>query len=195
MQSRIIFIPGIITAPALQKFQWGRAAKQMFPDREIICIDKIYVYPQHAVLRELREQVMNLLRDGVPTMLVGHSFGGIIATAVAHQAQQEGLDNIVRLVTLATPHTMNVPSIAYKIPTPDSIDLDLEEARQVVGYRFEPLDIPVYTQGARWDHVVPRQYTHYPGEQAHVDVLSTHSGFWLAPRSWRYCHMWNYLRD
>lgn len=158
-------------------------------------MEQVYVYTQYEKMRNLRDQVIDLLQDGKPTILVGHSFGGIIATAVTHQAHQMGFRNVIRLVTLATPHTMNLPAAVNKLPTKTQEILDLEQARQAVGYKHEPLDIPVYTQGARFDHVVPRQFTHYVGETKHIDVLSTHSGFWLNPRSWRYRGMWNDLRD
>lgn len=193
--SRIIFIPGIITSPKIQQFQWGRAAREMFPDREIVCLKRVYVYPQHEILLELKEQALDMLRDGKPTMVVGHSFGGIIATAAAQQAQREGLENVVRLITWATPHTMDVPDLAHKIPVPDSIHLGLEEARQAVGYRHEPLNIPVYTQGSRFDHVVPHRFTHFPGEQKYSLSWGSHSGYWLNPRSWKFRRMWDDLRD
>lgn len=193
-QSRIIFVPGILTSAELQKLQWARAAAEMFPVRDIVVIEKTYLYTQHEVIVSLREQVMNLVRDGVPTTLVGHSFGGVVATAVAHQAQREGLNNIIKLVTMATPHSLQMPEMAGKLPEKALSIIDIARARQAVGYMSEDLDIPVYTFGARIDHVVPRVYTQYPGS-IHMNILSTHSGFWLAPRSWRYRHVWNALRD
>ena len=182
MASRIIFVPGIMTVPELQEFQWGKAAREMFPNRDIVVLSKKYLYPQHKMIGELRDELIDHLQDGVPTTLVGHSFGGVVATAALAQMQRDGTptDHIVKLVTLASPHNMQAPG--------------LEEARTVLGYSQDIQGIPVFTYGARFDHVVPRRYTMFPGSQ-HETILSTHSGFWLNPRSWRYRHVWNCLRD
>lgn len=179
MLSRIIFIPGILTIPQLQRFQWGNAAQEKFPGRDIVCLRKVYLYTQHQILQDLRDEALTIVKDQQPTTLVGHSFGGIIATAVAHHVRTHGSGNIVQLLTLATPHTLQAPGLA--------------KARQMVGYLETPLDIPVHTYAARLDHVVPRRYTHYPGQVSHSEVWGTHSGFWLNPRSPRYHSVWKVL--
>jgi len=179
-QDRIIFIPGILTSPELQKFQWGRSAQEMFPERDIVIIEKTYLYPQHEVLESICEEVITLLEDGIPTVLLGHSFGGILATAVYWRTRENNRVDITKLVTVVTPHSFNAPG--------------LEEARQAVGYEYKKAtDTPVYTFGAKIDHVVPRKYTTYPDSE-HVDIRGTHSGMWLNPRKWRYRHVWNVLR-
>lgn len=177
---RIIFIPGILTSPELQKFQWGRSAREMFPDREVIVIEKTYLYNQHHVLESICEEVISILKDGVPTVLVGHSFGGILATAIYWRCHEQSIGDITRLITVVTPHTYNAPG--------------LDDARNVVQYQYKKIaDIPVFTFGAKIDHVVPKKYTAYPNS-THLDIRGTHSGMWLNPRKWRYRQVWNALR-
>jgi len=179
-QDRIIFIPGILTSAELQKFQWGNAATEMFPDREIVIIEKTYVYPQHKVLEEICKEVIDRLEDGVPTILLGHSFGGILAASVYWRCKENNKVDITKLITVASPHSYNAPG--------------LEEARDYVQYHYKEItDIPVFTFGATMDHFVPRKYTSYPGSQ-HLDIRGAHSGMWLNPRKWRYRHIWNVLR-
>jgi len=179
-QDRIIFIPGILTSPELQKFQWGNAAREMFPDREIVVIEKTYIYTQHDILNSICDQVLDILEDGNPTVLLGHSFGGILATAIYWKCQERSIGDITRLVTVVTPHSYNAPG--------------LEEARACVGYQYKEItNIPVVTFGAKIDHVVPKKYTSYLNSE-HTDIRGTHSGMWLNPRKWRYRHVWNTLQ-
>jgi|GEM_PF-2992647 len=179
-EPRIIFIPGILTSPELQKFQWGKAAREMFPDREVIVMEKTYVFTQHGAIQSIRDQVLEILADGQPTVLIGHSYGGIIAVAVYWLAKNAGLTNITKLITVVSPHTLEAPG--------------LQESRDAVGYSLQDIkDIPMYTFGARFDHLVPNKFTHYPGAR-HSNLLSSHSGVWLTPRAWRFRHVWNALR-
>jgi len=191
--SRIIYVPGILTPPELQALRFVSVAEEMFPEREVVCLRKLYIYPQHEVLKSIKQEVLDLLSDGKPTIIIGHSFGGIIAVAAAQEAARKRQGNILRVVTLASPHNLPMPKRITKLFSADSLRIDIQRARDVLGYRYEELTVPVYTHGARFDHVVPHKYTHFPGEVSHTLAWGSHSGFWLNPRSRRFRKMWQDL--
>ena len=168
---RIIFIPGIKTYDWYLK-GWKRDLRAAFPDREVVFLDHVfYLHFQHEKLARIVEQGMELMVDGRPTAMLGHSFGGMLAKAILYRLYLKGRSkHIVRLLTMGTPHTMSM--------------LGVKSAREF-------LDIPtvfpeepqssIVTFGGYLDPVVPFPFTAMESSK-HENLWVEHLSFLLFSR-------------
>ena len=158
MNERIFFIPGVKMFPELYK-GWNKA---LAGSKRHKVFKSLYMYNQHKKVLALRNKVLKALEDGEPTVLVGHSFGGIVAIAVAAEAKKKGLKNIARVVTMASPHGIEIVGV--------------KETKELLGYSNK-LSVPVYSFGGLLDPLVLAKFAAYPGATQHINIPSTHSGF------------------
>ena len=155
---RIIFVPGINT-PKFYLTRWRNDLEANFSGKEIIFLDDhIYIYWQDDKTEEIVEKGMGILNDGKPTIVISHSYGGVLAKTMIDRA--EGA-NIVKLITMASPHQMN--------------GLGIEESKEFLETP-EEVDVPTYSFGGFIDPIVIFPFTDVK-DSIHEDLWSSHAGF------------------
>jgi pimeloyl-ACP methyl ester carboxylesterase len=155
---RILFLPGIDTQKWKLAF-WRKDLSKAFPKAEIVFLDDIfYFYFQHDRIQKIVEQGIRIVQDKIPTIILAHSFGGIIAKAIIASSPEA---NIQKLVTMASPHRLNY--------------LGIKEAKKAI---HSPLSVPVPTEtyGGYFDVLVPFPLS-YIKKKHHTDLPVEHIAF------------------
>ena len=143
---RIIFIPGIIHknpyVPNLD--EWKRVLVDNFPDREILFLDQVdyfHLSPSLALPKEIEailDKGVEILSDGKETVILAHSFGGLLSKTIISRAQKA---KVKKLITMATPHKAELWGLVGvttdQLKTPKTVD------------------VPTYTFGGYKDITVP----------------------------------------
>lgn len=159
---RIIYIPGIKSWEFYMK-GWRKDLAKNFPEAEIIFLnDEFYMWWEKEKLETLINKGVDLLNDETPTIVLAHSFGGIIGKTMIHRAKQH---QVTKFVTMASPHTakyFGVGKIKQYLETPMA------------------LEVPTYTFGSYLDWVVPFHLTRLP-DTPHTNVWCEHLGFLFFP--------------
>jgi predicted alpha/beta hydrolase family esterase len=154
---RFIIICGIEYIKGSLNF-WEKDLKKKFPKSEIILIKKFYYHFQHKKIEKITKKLISTINDSKPTIIIGHSYGGILALAAINRAKKS---NIKLLVTLGTPHTMKgfglISSKKY-IKTPEHINNK------------------TLTYGGYLDYIVPFIFTK-TSNNIHKNLISEHLGF------------------
>ncbi|MDH3324377.1 MAG: hypothetical protein OEL89_01950 [Candidatus Peregrinibacteria bacterium] len=157
---RILFIPGIKTWEFYLK-PWRKDLPKSFPKDEIVFLDDIfYIHFEKEKCEKIVEHGVNLLNDGKETIVLAHSFGGILGKTIISRAENH---NVKRLVTLGSPHQMNLFGVKQTknfLETPDTVN------------------VPTVTYGGYFDNVVPYQWTNTDNSK-HTNLWCTHIGFML----------------
>jgi len=154
---QILLIGGIFEYK-FRKHRWNDWVKELsteFPEAEVVPVFKGYVYTEHKKTKKLVQDVVTCLENGRPTIVIGHSYGGIIAKAAIAQAQHA---DILLLVTMGTPHTLKLPA--------------LTRAREAIQAPTS-VAVPALTYGGYDDIVVLPKYTKMSGAK-HKNITSTH---------------------
>ncbi len=156
---RIILIPGInssyMSIRPLEKF-----FQRHFPSVEVVTVQEYYFHVQEHRVADIISRVEHILQDNRKTLIVGHSFGGIVARAAISRLRCTS--HILLLATLGSPHRLE--------------DFGVHEAR----VRHEVPDhctVPIMTFGGRADAVVPEKYTGIDCEVMHITISCTHLAF------------------
>lgn len=157
---RILFVPGINT-PNFYLNRWRADLKANFPDKETVVLsDNIYIYWQDDKTEAIVEKGMEILNDGKPTIIISHSYGGVLAKTMIDRSNSA---NVVKLVTMASPHQM------------DSFGLD--ESKDFLGAPSE-VDVPTFSFGGYVDPIVLFPFSDIKDDDPnHLDLWSGHSGF------------------
>jgi len=119
---RILFVPGINT-PAVKLSGWEKELRQFFPKAEIIFLQSWYLHWQHEEIEKLVQEGIHIVEDKKKTILLAHSFGGILSKAIIHRAKKA---NICGLITMASPHHMDsfgVKNASQKINAPRTVSI------------------------------------------------------------------------
>jgi len=156
---RIVFVPGI-DMQSIKMQWWERDLQNAFPRVSVKIFHAYYLHTQHRRVERYIEELTELLADGIPTVVLAHSFGGLLAKGAIHRL--EGKTSIALLLTLASPHTMHDYGIAEAITA-----LHIPQS----------VAVPIITYGGTYDVIVPEKYTHCPGEREHHAIPYTHIGF------------------
>ncbi|MCK5021761.1 MAG: hypothetical protein KAR54_00740 [Candidatus Pacebacteria bacterium] len=155
---RILFVPGINTY-TFDLLRWKRDLKKNFPTKEVIFLDdSVYYYWQDVETEKVVEKGISILNDNKATLVISHSYGGVLATTMIDRAEN---DNVVKLITMASPHKM------------DSFGID--NSKEYLGTPDE-VDVPTFSFGGYIDPVVIFPNTNN-GNSNHQDIWSGHSSF------------------
>ncbi len=161
-QMRIIFVPGIKTYDFYLN-GWRKDLAKNFSGIEAVFLNDIfYMWWQINKLEQIIDNGLALLNDGKPTLLLAHSFGGILAKTMIDRATTA---NITGLVTMCSPHHMNylgVQRTKNKLKTPLTVP------------------VPTYTFGGYLDPVVPYKYTSFK-DTPHTNLWCEHLSYLLLP--------------
>ena len=133
----------------------------------------IYMHVQHQKLERIVEQGVTLLSQPQPTLILAHSFGGILAKTMIQRLRDIGLcdpysGHIYKLVTMASPHTMTLFGVSAAkdaLHTPQWIE-----------------NLPTITLGGYLDPVVFYGYTRMH-DSIHYNLWSEHLSFLLFSRT------------
>ena len=160
---RILFVPGIKT----WKFYldgWKKDLEQHFPnDERIFLEDPIYLHFEYKKLEKIIAQGVKLLEDGKPTIIIAHSFGGLLAKTMIHRAKHH---KVQKLITMASPHKMTlwgVQKTKKYLQTPATVS------------------VPTQTFGGYCDLIVPFYQASIKGSP-HKNIGSLHLGFLLSSK-------------
>ncbi len=162
---RIVFVCGINTVGKRMR-PFIIFLRKHFPRVEIVAIQEYYIHHQREKVEHMISRTVEELRNEKKTLVIGHSFGGIVARAAIGRLRE--VDHILLLSTLASPHGISDFGVA------ESID-----AHGVP----EMCSVPVLTFGGRADAVVPDEYTHLKGEVGHITISCTHIAFLRTSRT------------
>ncbi len=158
---RILFVPGIKTWQWYLT-GWKKDLVKTFPEAEIIFLDKpIYLHTQKKKCEQIVEQGVEILNDGIPTIVLAHSYGGILAKTMIGRAKS---NKVKKLITMASPHTMKgfgVQSTKDFLKTPEKVSVE------------------TITFGGFLDPVVPYKYTQTSNSQ-HKNIKCEHMAFLLS---------------
>ena len=159
---RLLFVPGIHTPKWYVKW-WKKDIHNHFSDIDSIFLDDVvYYYWQHEILEDIVQEGTRILRDGRPTIILAHSFGGILAKSMI--ARSRG--NISFFLTMATPHTMTYVGI--------------HRAKKYISAP-ETVAVPAESMGGFFDPVVPFFLSRLPGAHRHTNLFCEHMSFLWAP--------------
>lgn len=125
---------------------------------------------EEKILAAIDDIVDELTTDNQPTILLGHSYGGILARAALSRLTPEQAEHILGVVTMASPHQM--PSWYGGIgQVRDKLDLSVLP------------DVPFWSFGGYADAIVPFGMSHLdPDERHHTNLTSEHVGFMYLPK-------------
>lgn len=155
---RILFVPGINTS-AGELVRWKRDLGFNFPDKEKVFLDDtVYFYWQTEKAEKIIEKGVSILNDGKSTLILAHSYGGVLAKSIIQKAEK---GNVIKLITMATPHQM------------ESFGLDKAKENLEI-----PEDVPVetYSFGGYVDPIVFFNNSDLENS-LHQDLWSSHNGF------------------
>ncbi len=155
---RILFVPGINT-PKFYLARWTKDLETNFPTKEIIFLDDyIYYYWQDDKTEAIVEKGVNILNDNKATIVIAHSYGGVLAETMIAQAEKA---NVVKLIAMASPLQMN--------------GFGIDESKDFL-QTPEEIDVPTYSFGGYIDPIVLFPLSNLD-DSNHKDLWSGHSGF------------------
>ncbi len=156
---RIVFICGI-SANKYSLIKWDKMLNRLFPNTEIIIMRKYYLYTQEKNVNLFIENIVKTLSENKKTLLIGYSFGGMLAKASI--CKLRNIEHILCLITLATPHKMCNFGVKKAIK-----DFSIPER----------VDVPTITIGGNLDAIVPLKYSKMKGSVSHFVLPCTHLAF------------------
>jgi pimeloyl-ACP methyl ester carboxylesterase len=154
---RIVIIEGLWRYDNRLAIALERGLRKQFPGVIIVC-ESIYGCWPFEINRLIKfvECLAHKYDDGIRTMFLGHSFGGIIACALDGMLMNTPIAGIV---TVCSPHEYMFGIFPYKIGADHK------------------LEAPIITFGARYDVVVPWGSCH-PQSREHQELLCDHR-YWM----------------
>ncbi len=126
---------------------------QRFECREFVVEEERGCQPwEYARLKRFATKIVQLNDDGMDTLLVGHSLGGVTACAIANQFKYS---RVCGIVTIFSPHQFLFGAFPRLLGA------------------TEKLEVPVVSFGARYDEAV-WWGAHHPQARAHFITASNH---------------------
>jgi len=84
---QIILVPGILTKKSIL-LRWQIWLNELFPLDEVKVIDEYYTYFEIDKMKKLKTELLDLIDNNKETILIGHSFGGIIINSALNQSKK-----------------------------------------------------------------------------------------------------------
>ena len=119
---RIIYIGGIWN----QKYKnnkWKKVLREKYPEKEIIFFTNIFYWTwQIKKIEKIISSILEVLKNEKKTIIISHSFGGLIGKTVISRLPKENMNQIKLFISIASPHKMffyqplNITRIKLKIP-------------------------------------------------------------------------------
>lgn len=155
---RVLLVPGIASPQFVLK-KWENYLKNNFPKIQVLVIEKFYHHLDIENLEHLANRVTNILKYEKPTLVIGHSFGGIIIRAAVERLEKT---SHIKVVTLGSPHIMK--------------RFGIERAKHALQVK-EISPVPIISFGGYLDPVVPFRIAEYPQSKEHHNLWTDHWRF------------------
>ncbi|MCK5460753.1 hypothetical protein KAI58_02110 [Candidatus Gracilibacteria bacterium] len=147
---------------------WKKDLPHYFPNDEIVFLDELlYLHTQQNKMNKIVQKGIELLNDGKETIILSHSFGGILGKTMIDQAKNH---QVKKFITMATPHEMNI--------------FGVRKAKQ---FLKTPKTVSVETQsfGGFLDLIVPYFWSKPQNSIQHDNFWCEHISFLLIPATRR----------
>jgi predicted alpha/beta hydrolase family esterase len=155
---RFLFVPGV-QSPTFTLNGWRDDLQEHFSDSEIEFLDdEVYFYTEHKKLHRIVERGIDLLNDEVETIIIAHSFGGILSKAMIAGSEHA---HVKQLITMASPHQLNY--------------LAVNLAKRFLQVPLKT-QVPAITFGGYFDPIVPFRLSRI-GNEEHHDLQCEHLAF------------------
>lgn len=126
------------------------------------------MFAQKNKLHEIINDINAIVKNGAETIFIAHSFGGIIALSAYFKNVEMGRNNIKKIITVATPHSVEA--------------FHMKEAKEYLRYKNTGLDnVEVKTFGGFFDALVPNKHTRIMFTD-HKTFFCGHNVFLLSKR-------------
>ncbi len=160
---RFVFVPGIVS-PVFYQNGWKRDLERIFPEERVVFEQAFYLHFQYSKIEEIIERGREMLEDNLPTTILAHSFGGILAKLMLKRAKQH---QVKKLVTMASPHQMEA--------------FGLKNFKNHFEVPQEPAGIELVTFGGHLDPIVPCALSR-TAHSRHQDFWCGHAAFLHLPK-------------
>ncbi len=164
----VIFVAGI-THFRTSSAKWRKVLGSEFPEKELVFIDdSFYIHTQEEMVKSLIQRIHWKLREGSKTLIIAHSFGGILAKAAISKIEPDERQNIIGFMALASPHSMKygqIKEVKERFDIPECL-----------------LNVDTYTFGGLFDPIVPCPFTRVDNSIFHKNINSEHMMFVLSER-------------
>ncbi|MCH8520204.1 MAG: GPI inositol-deacylase [Nanoarchaeota archaeon] len=165
-EQRVIFVCGLQT-PSWAAKKWKKYLEKKFKNHTIHVIgDCKYQFKDIKTMKKLILEIENLIQNSTSSILIGHSMGGILISSLNKELYK--LDKIKKIITINSPHTMNVVR-------PNTFTIN--NVRYELGYNtnFDIINknIKILTIGGNFDLTVPRKYSKTPNSR-HINLNFEH---------------------
>ncbi len=153
---QIILVPGILTKKSII-LKWQCWLSELFPEDEIKVIGEYYTYLEIDKMKKLKEELLNLIDNNKETILIGHSFGGIIINSALNQSKK---NKVKKVISIFAPNQMNL--------------FGMKKRKEFLGYSSKlNSNIKTKSYGAYFDYVVPFFWTKINNE-THENLFTDH---------------------
>ena len=137
-KKQIIFVIGILTGSSIES-RWKSWLERIFPHDEIIMIGGYYTYFDFNTMQKKVTEIEKLIESNKETILIGHSFGGIIINSALNKSKK---NNVTRFISIFSPHSYTL--------------FGMNKRKKLLGYsQIENKNITLKSFGAYFDHLVP----------------------------------------
>jgi len=158
---RILFVVGI-QSPKMYLAGWESDFPRFFPEAEIHYIDDFYLHLEYDKIEAITQKGVEILKDGKETIILAHSFGGILGKTMISRAENA---NVRLLCTLASPHEMRYAGLSKAkkfLKTPSKVP------------------VPCLSFGGYFDPICPFWKTQMV-DAPHENLPCDHLSFLLSP--------------
>ena len=102
IMKRVVCIVGMLDFVSVRHLMWApieRAFEQYFPDVEVVVEHETYLPWQRQRIADYGERIVQKYDDGVPTLLLGFSLGGVIACGIAQKFMRTPITGVVSVAS------------------------------------------------------------------------------------------------
>ena len=140
---------------------WIKDLHRTYPDADIVIVNGFYFYwpGEVGAIEQIIAEGQQVLADRKPTIIIGFSFGGLLAKAMVSRSE---VHEVRAIVSLATEHRGHLPRIAHMRDVQLSVPLDI--------------DTPLYTFGG-WLDVIVWPWTTFTDQSSHRFFVNGHFAF------------------
>ncbi|PID83555.1 hypothetical protein CSB11_00615 [Candidatus Campbellbacteria bacterium] len=166
---KIIFIAGI-NHTSKRSAVWKKVLKEKFPNKELVFLDDVfYVYIEKNKIESIIKRALEELKDNKKTIIIAHSYGGILAKKIIQENSKQKRDNVVSLITLVSPHSYDLFGLKQ-------VKKDLGVSKNIKNKK-----IKIFTFGGYFDMVVPFSKTSLRNS-IHKNLKTYHMAFLLSKK-------------
>lgn len=158
---RVLFIHGIRNRPIYSK-GWQTDLAAHFGAENVHMFTDFYMHTDHTVCERHVQSLVSIANDYKPTVIIGHSFGGMLAKALI---ARQTMPTLHTLVTMASPHGLEL--------------LGVQACKDFLCIPKTVVVPHMYSFGGLLDPIVPYMYSELPNA-THTNLPVEHMAFVLS---------------